>query len=115
MNILKMDYIIDLIQEAVSCLSRLGNPYELELTPIFLNSLESLQTPVVSRTQQILLLSSVRLRVASAEKSIVRGLIHDDTVTSVKKNSDLVQARLICYKLLNKLTDAIDNLRNLKT
>jgi hypothetical protein len=110
----QFEHMIDLLREAVTCLSRLKNQYEWELAPVFVKSLDTLQTPTVSTYQEILLLSSVRQRVSFAEKKVVGGLIHDDSLSSVEI-SDLVRVRLICHKLLNNLVDAIDNLKIKKT
>lgn len=109
----QLEHLIDLIQEAVACLGRLKNSYEYQLAPVFVKSLDTLQTPAVSRYQQILLLSSVQRRVSFAEEKVVSGLIHDNSVTFIQ-TSDLVRVRLICHEILTNLVEAIDKLKKAK-
>lgn len=110
----QLEHIIDLINEAVTCLGRLNNNYVLELAPVFVKSLDTLQTPAGSRYQQILLLFSVQRRISFAEEKVIGGLIHDSSVTFLQ-TSDMVRIRLICHELLINLMDAIESLKKVRT
>jgi hypothetical protein len=106
-----LNHIIDLIEEALACLDRLGRQYELELAPAFVESMNALQTPSVVPSQQLLLLSAVRRRIKTAERTVVDGLINGQPVVSTKM-SDLVRVRLVCTELLNTLNEANLTLKN---
>lgn len=109
----QLEHLIDLIQEAVACLGRLKNSYEYQLAPVFVKSLDTLQTPASTRYQQILLLASVQRRVSFVEEKVIGGLIHDNSVTFIQ-TSDMVRVRLICHEILTNLVDAIENLKKVK-
>ncbi len=103
--------IIDLIEEALACLNRLGKPYELELAPAFVEAKNALQTPIIVPSQQVLLLSAVHRRIKGAERTVVDGIINGQPVVS-SKMSDLVRVRLVCTELLNMLNEAKQTLKN---
>jgi hypothetical protein len=88
--------LLDLINEAIKTISRMGNQYQPMLAPLFVRALNNLESPVYRRDHRVLMLSVAQRCVDQAEKKVVAKIIGDEWVAG-EEYSRLVRIRTICF------------------
>ena len=107
----KRDRFINLVDEAIDRVAKLGGSREAMLAPQFAMALSTLDSVAKAKNHQALVISAARTHIFRAEKQVVSQIIGDDPVFT-QEMSELVRLRVICAEMLKILSSSLDRVKS---